>query len=407
MTHNSPSHGMCSPPPAILFYCQHLLGVGHLTRSLALCRALCDQFDVVLAQGGPDIGRTVEHPRFRRLQLTPLLMREEKNELYDPRQQRSPDSILAERRAQLDALLQAQDFAAVIVELFPFGRKKFAGEILHLLDAAKARRPRCVTACSLRDILVEKRDGLERDQRIAALVNERFDLVLVHSDPDLIRLEETFSQTATIAERLRYTGFVTEQAGLPSGRVIPKRRPEVLVSLGGGLVGTELALAVLHVARYFPHLLFRFILGPYAAPELSDALRNAASDPGAGKVRAEGFRPDFEHELRQVALSVSLAGYNTVMNILSTRTPALVLPHDANREQGLRAGRLAERGLLRVLGRDDLKPEALRMAIERALQFTPAEVPVDLNGANATARILAAALDVSQKKGSEGSRDAI
>lgn len=392
MTRNSLSHGMHSPPPAILFYCQHLLGVGHLTRSLALCRALCERFDVVLAQGGPDIGRTVEHPRFRRLQLTPLLMREETNELYDPRQQRAPDSILAERRAQLDALVQTQDFAAVVVELFPFGRKKFASEIFHLLDAVKARRPRCLTACSLRDILVEKRDGPERERRMAAVVNERFDLVLVHSDADLIRLEETFSQTAAIAERLRYTGFVTEQAGLPSGRVIPERRPEVLVSLGGGLVGTELALAVLRVAPHFPHLLFRFILGPYAAPELCDALRDAQADPGAGRVRAEEFRPDFEHELRQVALSVSLAGYNTVMNILSTRTPALVLPHDANREQGLRAGRLAECGLLRVLGRDDLKPAALRMALERALQFKPTEVAVDLNGANATAAILAEAV---------------
>ncbi len=399
MTSHPSSRGMSSRPPAILFYCQHLLGVGHLTRSLALCRALCERFEVVLAQGGPDIGRTVEHPRFRRLQLTPLLMREETNELYDPLGQRSPVDILAERKMQLDALVQAHDFAVVLIELFPFGRKKFAGEILHLLDAVRSRRPRCVTACSLRDILVEKRDGLERERRMAAVVNERFDLVLVHSDPGLIRLEETFSQTAAIAERLRYTGFVTEQAGVPSDRDGSERRPEVLVSLGGGLVGTELALAVLRVAPCFPHLLFRFLLGPYAARELSDALRNAATNPRAGRVQAEGFRPDFQHELGQVALSISLAGYNTVMNLLSARAPALVLPHDANREQGLRAGRLAERGLLRVLGRGDLEPAALRVAIERALQFKPSERPVDLNGAESTARILAAAL--------ESSRDAI
>ena len=41
---------MCEP--AILFYCQHVLGMGHLVRSLALARALAGRFRVVFLNGG-------------------------------------------------------------------------------------------------------------------------------------------------------------------------------------------------------------------------------------------------------------------------------------------------------------------------------------------------------------------
>ena len=38
--------------PVLLFYCQHSVGLGHLMRSYALCRALSERFRVVLVTGG-------------------------------------------------------------------------------------------------------------------------------------------------------------------------------------------------------------------------------------------------------------------------------------------------------------------------------------------------------------------
>ena len=38
--------------PALLFYCQHSLGLGHVVRSFALAAALAQHFRVVLACGG-------------------------------------------------------------------------------------------------------------------------------------------------------------------------------------------------------------------------------------------------------------------------------------------------------------------------------------------------------------------
>ena len=38
--------------PALLFYCQHSVGLGHLMRSYALCDRLAERFRVVLLAGG-------------------------------------------------------------------------------------------------------------------------------------------------------------------------------------------------------------------------------------------------------------------------------------------------------------------------------------------------------------------
>ena len=58
----------------------------------------------------------------------------------------------------------------------------------------RARAPARCTACSLRDILVSRRDDQRaHDERACALANAHLDAVLVHCDPRFARLEETFA----------------------------------------------------------------------------------------------------------------------------------------------------------------------------------------------------------------------
>jgi len=38
--------------PSWMFYCQHLLGIGHLVRSVQIVRSLAKEFRVLLALGG-------------------------------------------------------------------------------------------------------------------------------------------------------------------------------------------------------------------------------------------------------------------------------------------------------------------------------------------------------------------
>lgn len=370
--------------PRVLFYCQHLLGVGHISRSLAICRALIKDCDVVFVQGGPDIGRSIEAPEFRHVFLPPLLMREHDSSLYDPSEQHSVETLW-EMRGEALAPVMTERFDAVIVELFPFGRNKFKPEILGMIAAARAQNPAVQVFCSNRDIMVEKPDQEKRENKIVAILQEHFDCLLVHTDPALITLDQTVKAAPRLADMTRYTGYVAEAEPANAAPVAaPGKR--ILVSIGGGAIGHDMAKALIRVAPAFPDYEMKMLTGPYTpSAVLADFMAIAEGKPN---VRIHGFVPNFRVELRQAAVSVSLAGYNTLMDLLATGVPALVAPYMANIEQNMRATELAKQGLLGILTPDDLQPVPLERAIRERLNAPPPAARIDLNGAPKTAAIV-------------------
>lgn len=374
---------MISQKPTLLFYCQHLLGIGHLTRSLAICEALVEDFEVHFLQGGPDVGKTLKKDSFHHHFLPALLMRETDSSLYDPNGVKNPEAIFSERQKQIQELIHHTSFDAVITELFPFGRNKFKSEVLELIALARVRNSKVHVSCSIRDILVEKKDSVEREQKMVRLAQENYDTVFVHSDPQILRFEETFSQAHSLQEKLCYTGFVTET---PKSKIASERRPEILISMGGGVVGDEMVHAVLEIMPHLPEYLFRVAPGPYASTALKQTLEQKAAQ--SSQLRVEPFLHNFEEELSQVALSISLAGYNTMMNILNTKTPALVYPYMANIEQNLRATRMADKGLLTVIYDKDLTPQTLLPLVRKQLSHQWPSFEVGLKGSEVTSKIL-------------------
>ena len=125
--------------------------------------------------------------------------------------------------------------------------------------------------------------------------------------------------------------------------------------------------------------------GPFLDDETFESLKTFSSP----KIRVSRFTSDFLSFLAAADLSVSMAGYNTCMNILATGVPALVWPFAQNREQRLRAERLAQLGGIRVLAEHDLRPSKLAGLIDDMLcmKRRPTDT-VDLNGAEKTAKWL-------------------
>src|SRR5262245_42200730 len=227
-----------SAKPALLFYCQHSLGMGHLVRALQLAKALTREFAVVFVSGGRfPVG--IGAPQGVMLVHLPPLGIDEASQLVslDARYSVAAAKVMRQRRI-MDTFKVLRP-AAILIELFPFGRKKFADEILPLLEAARAMsgaRPRVF--CSLRDILVGgRRDQQLHDDRAALTANAYFDALFVHADAAFVRLEETFRPSIRLDVPVHYTGFVTS-VRRPTG--IERREPCVLVSAGGGMVGAPL-----------------------------------------------------------------------------------------------------------------------------------------------------------------------
>jgi predicted glycosyltransferase len=84
-----------------------------------------------------------------------------------------------------------------------------------------------------------------------------------------------------------------------------------------------------------------------------------------------------------------MAGYNTSMDILAAKVPALVWPFSENQEQRLRAERLASLGALRILDDEDIRPEKMAAIMTQTLLRSPHMMAdVNLEGAENTAKWL-------------------
>jgi predicted glycosyltransferase len=373
----------------IVFYCQHVLGVGHFFRSLEICRAL-HRHRVILVTGGPGIGVALPG-HVREVRLPALEMDRDFKQLR-AEGEGGLEAVRQLRQERLRALFEAEAPDLFILELYPFGRKAFRSEIDPLLaDMADGRLARCGVVCSVRDILVEKAAAEKHEAQAVARLNRHFDAVLVHADPRLVRLEETFRRCREIAVPLIYTGFVAcgpppdARRRLRAELGLAEADRLIVASAGGGSVGGPLlAAAVDAFGRLESDRTVRLqvFTGPFLPPEELERLRRAA---GAGAEVAR-FTPEFPAYLAAADLSLSMAGYNTTMNLLAARVPALVWPFGQNREQGLRAQRLAARGALRLLADAELEPARLAGLMARTLaRAERPDADIDLNGAAATA----------------------
>jgi predicted glycosyltransferase len=285
---------------------------------------------------------------------------------------------------------------AVLIELYPFGRRAFRDELIPLLVACNAAQ--VPVFVSLRDLLVDK-GRADRIAETVQLVRAHVAQVLVHGDPRFLRLEESFPAAAEIADRIAYTGYVVNAPAAAPARTGagPAAGTEVLVSAGGGAVGRALLDAAL-AARPLTRLSgvpWRLVTGPQIPATDFRALEAAAP---AG-VAVERFRADFQELLACCRISVSQAGYNTLMELLSAGTRAVVVPFadGGESEQTFRARRLAARGLLELVEADALTPAALAAAIDRA-DAKPRGTglaPIDLDGARQTAALLRAHLGLA------------
>jgi predicted glycosyltransferase len=239
-------------------------------------------------------------------------------------------------------------------------------------------------AASVRDVLVGKTEAARWDE-IRDIALARYDLVLVHSDPRVLPFDRSFPHLAALGERLVYTGYV-----LGVRRPAPAETDlAVVVSAGGGAVGCRLLATALD-ARRLSRLAERpwLLVGGANLPEAEHAELCAAAPPGASVTRHRDDLPDL---LATADVSLSQAGYNTIVEGLAGAARLVLVPFDGpgQDEQQKRAGRLAELGLATVVTAAELSPATLAGAIDRTAALPRPDTRwIDLDGAARSAALL-------------------
>lgn len=373
----------------VAYYCQHVLGIGHFHRSLEICKAIASQHKTTLILGGPKTNTSSSEIEI--FHLPGLEMDHNFQNLVPCTKGLLLENVKRDRQELLISHVMEQQPDIFITELYPFGRKAFRFELDPVLSGIKdGSLPPCRCYCSVRDILVEKEHGRDKfERRVVKTLNRYFSGVLIHSDPSVILLDKTFSRMADISIPISYTGFVSKPQ---SPSIVSRIRNDlgitaetklIVASIGGGNVGGQLLQAVVTACNDLGNDLqfhLQLFCGPYCDPNIYSKLKNHSTD----NISVAVFSDNFPEWLESADLSISMAGYNTCMNLLLAGLPSLVYPFRQNREQEMRAQALEKRSSIRLLTESELSPKILKEKIKVMLHSPCTAGTINLDGAGQT-----------------------
>ncbi len=377
-------------------------------RTTRIARELARSHEVLVFDGGQPFEGPGARADSTRVALPAIVKTERGLEALDGRS--TVAQAMQARRQRLESRLRALRPQLLVVESFPLSRWGFRDEIFGAIALVRELDAQARVACSIRDVPRASQDSVRGpvrawDPRLgrpvptrpaddhldhsAETLNEHFDALLVHGDPQLTRLEDHVPWVPRLRIPLLYTGYVRQEAATPRGPA-PGRRPRVTVSVGGGVNGQRLLLAAAEawalLSRTPDCAGGEMVL--FAGAFMSDA----ELGPVADACRRTGavlrpFSADFESELARSDLSVSRAGYNTVVALLAAGVRAIALPATDVSDQAFRAERLRALELADTCDDVSATPERLARMIADRLRQPPPAVAIDLDGAKRTVQI--------------------
>ena len=361
--------------------------MGHLIRSVEIVKGLIPGFEICLINGGQVIPE-FEFPREIEVINIPAVKTDsEFNELRPVDDSLTMEEVEEKRKNILLSTCDRFQPDILIIELFPFGRRRFSFELIPLLEKAKAMGTKIVS--SVRDIVVTKQNKQRHEEKVCCLMNKYFDLLLIHGDPNFVKLDLSFSRVNDFNCPVHYTGYVVQP--VPKTRQIILDKPTILVSVGGGRFGHDLlecvALAAPILKEESPHNIQVFT-GAFSPDEVLIKLQEITKD--LDNITCDRYTTNLLDYMQQADLSIGMGGYNTTMNILSTGIPAMMMAFQGNndKEQETRLQKLDSLGRVKMIQPEDLQPEKFAQQIINYLGQTPSNLTLDLDGVPNTAKYL-------------------
>jgi len=367
--------------PKILLYSHDTFGLGNIHRTLLVAEALTGALPgaaVLIVTGSPVI-HALRIPDGIDYVKLPCLDRVAA-ERYQPRFLSSwSDDVKRMRRDILRKAALGFDPDLVIVDKRATG---VDGELLGTLAALKRLRrpPRIVLG--LRDILDEPartRHALAKSHAFAT-IERYYDEVWVYGTPVVFDTVREYGFPEAVARKTAFCGYLrTRTEGRPSDGGAPR----VLVTTGGGGDGSDVVEAYLEGLLGLPR---RFALRTTIVfgPQMPESRRTRILERFGviPDVAFFDFEPDLGRRYAEADVVVSMAGYSTMCELLSSGRRAVLVPRaEPVREQLIRARRFADLGYFDLVEPGQLTPERLIGKVLAALRHDVASVPpVDLGG---------------------------
>jgi len=374
----------------ILVYSHDTYGLGNIRRMLSVVQHLVDsdpEACALILSGSPMMQAFRLSPRIDYIKL-PCLTRAENGDYESKYLDFDYEKVITMRADLILNTLLNFEPDLLLVDKKPLGVQNEIAPALDLIRR-RANRPRVVLVT--REILdsPEVTQGVWERNDYHGAIAEHYDSVLVLGPKAVFDMAEEYDFPEASRHKIRHCGYIAKQQ--PTHAVADVRSelgagelPIVLLTAGGGRdglrlldVGLRTMLSDCRNGR--AHVVL--VPGPEMEPEQRGALRRLGS--GVPNLTIFDFTNDMMSYIAAADVVVSMAGYNTVTELLSLGVSGVLVPRvRPSQEQWIRATRLERLGLFSVIHPDQYSEEALRTALDKALAGSnndSSKVRLDMN----------------------------
>ncbi len=352
----------------VLLYSHDSWGLGHLKRSLAIAGAITARFadtDVLIVTGSPCATQFGLPNRCDIVKL-PAVSKDVRGQ-YIPRTL----SGCVSRTIDLRSCLILESYRSFDPHLIIVDHQLtgLLGEALAMLREARSAG---------KTLIYGMRDVLDSAEYVAAswdthehrwALAHAYDRICIYGTPDVFDPRKQYKILEPFRHKIDFTGYIVAPLNMSWRQPVPSLRKKVLVTMGGGEDGQQWVDTYIRVLKERPaDWATHIVTGPLMDPAMVRHYKHTIRRLGlADRTRISRFCAYVPRLLQESDAVVSMAGYNSCVEIMQSRVPAILTPRlQYRKEQLIRARRLEEMGLVSCV--TDTDPEQLRDAIEQALQ---------------------------------------
>jgi len=331
----------------LLWVCPFMRGMGHVKRSLLLCKELTHDFTVDLLNTGLPIQSA--DPNITLIQ--------------------SQSTVLYNFNFSILSRFDPNCYDLIVTEHFPFGRQKKKDEYDYLITLIQKKRPDAPIICSYRGIYLDKHRLTEKQREKFRLhqcrVNERLEAyktIITHCDPQVMRVEDSFYLSETNRDKVYYSGYVTDPVSFSDD---VNRAKTILISIGTG----ELSMKILTILTelYARYRDYEWVFIKRGAYDFLSVLPSQLRHKIENNFRVVDFYERFTRVLADSSLIICNSGYG-ILDPIVAKTPAVVIPDPMCMDQFTLSEKLAPYGAIAILDPDTLNADTMARAIEAGLE---------------------------------------
>jgi len=359
----------------ILMYSHDTYGLGHIRRTMAIASQLRGpHINILILTGSPIVGRFTFPEQVDFVRIPGMIKKT--NEEYLPLSIKiDPKHALNIRKDIITATAKTFQPNLFIVDKEPLGLKK---EVLPTLLWMHQHLPNTKTILGLRDIM-DSAETIRKDwgkKGVYGILDKLYSEIWVYGIREFYDPVQEYAISEAISRKMHFTGYIPRKVSddkavrqIKKEQRLNKNDKLVVVTIGGGGDGYNVMdtfLTMLESELSSPPFKSVLITGPFMPRKKRMEIFNRGRKLG---VKTYRFYRKMEKIQAAADLVICMGGYNTICEVLSQGTVALIIPRETPRkEQLIRAQVLHSQKLSDYIQWNDLSSQILRNKVLSLLE---------------------------------------